>query len=121
MKDCSQDLGRVVSEMYNPPRVTAAAKLLPSPTRIPRFALQLTTMDRFGRPWVFDKPEHRRQVFSMVEERKVALLMKSHVHSLFGVVADQHAPARSGFGVQQVSVCAYSSHCLLLAVHCTIK
>ena len=44
----------VVSEIYSPPRVTAAAKLLPELKIIPGFALDLTVADSDGRLWDFD-------------------------------------------------------------------
>ena len=44
----------VVSEIYSPPRVTAAAKLLPELKLILGFALDLTVADTDGRLWDFD-------------------------------------------------------------------
>ena len=49
----------VVSEIYSPPRVTAAIKLLPELRVIPGFALDLTTVDADGRAWNFDEKEMR--------------------------------------------------------------
>ena len=43
-------LKRLVSEIYSPPRVTAAAKLLPSLGCVPGFAMDLTTLDEHGAP-----------------------------------------------------------------------
>ena len=40
----------IVSEIYSPQRVTAAAKLLPELKEIPGFALGVTTVDSGGRP-----------------------------------------------------------------------
>ena len=47
-------LRAVVSEIYSPPRVTAASKLLPELKLIPGFALDLTTADVDGALWDFD-------------------------------------------------------------------
>ena len=44
----------VVSEIYSPPRVTAATKLLPELRLVPGFALDLTTVNEQGEPWNFD-------------------------------------------------------------------
>ena len=46
----------VVSEIYSPPRVTAAAKLLPKLRMIPGFALDLTTAHEDGSLWDFARP-----------------------------------------------------------------
>ena len=50
-------LKKLVSEIYSPPRVTAAAKLLPCLDCTPGFALDLTTLDEHGNPWNFDDPD----------------------------------------------------------------
>ena len=44
-----------VSEVYSPPRVTAATKLLPELRLLPGFALDLTTKDTDGRVCVRDE------------------------------------------------------------------
>ena len=43
---------RLVSEIYSPPRVTAALKLLPSLGCVPGFAMDLTTVDEHGNPGI---------------------------------------------------------------------
>ena len=55
-RDRSRALNRLVSEIYSPPRVAAAAKLLPSLGCLPGFSLDLTTCDENGHPWDFDVP-----------------------------------------------------------------
>jgi hypothetical protein len=71
----AKDIGRIVSDIYSPPRVTAAAKLLPSLRCIPGFALDLTTSDADGKPWDFDILENRVRAKRLVEEQRPALLI----------------------------------------------
>ena len=53
-RERAKALKAVVSEVYSPPRVTAASKLLPELKLNPGFALDLTTEDVDGRFWDFD-------------------------------------------------------------------
>ena len=53
-RDRNKAVKAVVSDIYSPPRVTAAAKLLPELRAIPGFALDLTTADEDGFLWDFD-------------------------------------------------------------------
>ena len=65
----------VVSEIYLPPRVTAATKLLPELKIIPGFALDLTTADTDGRIWDFDETEMRgRARKRLAKERPMPLV-----------------------------------------------
>ena len=50
-RERKKGLQAIVSEIYSPPRVTAAVKLLPEMNCVPGFALDLTTVDEQGRPW----------------------------------------------------------------------
>ena len=70
-------LQAVVSEIYSPPRVTAATKLLPELGCVPGFALDLTTVDAQGRPWDFDDADTRMRARAMVEQEKPLLLVGS--------------------------------------------
>ena len=47
-------LNRIVSEVYSPPRVAAAAKLLPSLRMLPGASLDLTVRQEDGTPLDFD-------------------------------------------------------------------
>ena len=67
----------MVSEIYSPPRVTAAAKLLPSLGWVPGFAMDLTTVDENDRAWDFDDPEQRRRAKERVESERPMLLIGS--------------------------------------------
>ena len=58
----------MVSEIYSPRRVTAAAKLLPELKVILGFALDLTTSDSDGRPWDFDENEMRDRALRRVRD-----------------------------------------------------
>ena len=61
-RERSRALKAIVSEIYSPPRVTAAAtKLLPELRLMPGFALDLTTADVDGRLWDFDEKVMRER------------------------------------------------------------
>ena len=77
-------LRAVVSEIYSPPRVTAAAsKLLPELRVHPGFALDLTTSDHDGQPWDFDRPEMRERALHKVRTEKPLLLVGSPMCTAF--------------------------------------
>jgi len=64
----------VVSEIYSPPRVTAAAKLLPELKLIPGFAHDLTVADSDGRLCDFDDVVMRdRARKRLLDERPMLL------------------------------------------------
>ena len=69
----TRDIGKMVSEIYSPLRVTAAAKLLPNLGCLPGFALYLTTVDEQGRAWDFDVLENPQRAMQMVKTQKPAL------------------------------------------------
>ena len=73
----------VVSEIYSPPRVTKATKLLPELNVIPGFALDLTTADSDGRLWDFDEKEMRDRALKKVREEKPMLLVGSPMCTAF--------------------------------------
>ena len=73
----------LVSEIYSPPRVTAAAKLLPELRCVPGFALDLTTKDEFGQPWNFDDERQRRRAREMIEAQRPMLLIGSPMCTAF--------------------------------------
>jgi len=76
-------LNRMIAEIYSPPRVTEAAKLLPDLGCIPGFALDLTTMDENGKPWDFDRPEQRKKAWQLLEEKKPMLLIGTPMCTAF--------------------------------------
>ena len=76
-------LRAVVSEVYSPPRVTAATKLLPELRLIPGFALDLTTSDTDGRVWDFDEKEMRDRALARVREERPMLLVGSPMCTAF--------------------------------------
>ena len=61
--------------MYSPPRVAAAAKLLPSLKLIPGFSWDVTTVDERGIPWDFSNPERRQEALERLEREKPMLLV----------------------------------------------
>ena len=73
----------VVSEIYSPPRVTAATKLLPELRLIPGFALDLTTVNDKGEPWNFDLKVMRDEALRRVREEKPLLLVGSPMCTAF--------------------------------------
>ena len=73
-----------MSEVYSPPRVTAAAtKLLPELRLIPGFALDLTTADVDGRLWDFDDKVMRERAMRKVKEERPQLLIGSPMCTAF--------------------------------------
>ena len=66
-----------MAEVYSPPRVTAATKLLPQLELIPRFALDLTSNDVDGRAWSFDEKEMRDRAIKKLMVEKLQLLVGS--------------------------------------------
>ena len=73
----------VVSEIYSPPRVTAAVKLLPELKLIPGFALDLTVADSDGRLWDFDDVVMRDRARKKLLDEKPMLLVGSPMCTAF--------------------------------------
>ena len=68
----------VVSEIYSlPPRVTRAARMLPSLGVSPGFALDLSVEDDDGQPWGFDDPQKRNKAVRKLLVEKPDLLVGS--------------------------------------------
>ena len=80
-------LKAVVSEIYSPPRVTAASKLLPELRLMPGFALDLTTADDDGALWDFDSKVMRDRAMKKVRGEATAAHWLSHVHRVLHVAA----------------------------------
>ena len=88
---CAKKFGRekqrqiraLVSEIYSPPRVTAAIKLIPELKLIPGFAFDITTDDETGQPWDFDKPEQRQKARERIRREKPMLLIGSPMCTAF--------------------------------------
>ncbi len=75
---------RVVSEVYSPPRVTAALRKMKSKFLAPGFALDLTVMDpEDGLPWDFTKAKKREKARDMVRKYKPYMLIGSPVCTQF--------------------------------------
>ena len=74
-KDIGADAQRTVSEMYSPPRVTAAAGRLKYLELLPGFAMDLTTCDEAGVAWDFDIKERRDAARARVLKEKPMLLI----------------------------------------------
>lgn len=73
----------IVSEIYSPPRVTAAAKLFPELRCVPGFAMDRTTNDEHGRPWDFDDARQRRRARELLEAQRPMLLVGSPMCTAF--------------------------------------
>ncbi len=73
-----QAFNRTVSELFSPPRVAAATKLLPSLKLLPGLSFDLTTNDPDdGEPWDFDRPEKRSKCRRIVREQRPILVVGS--------------------------------------------
>ena len=73
----------LVSEIYSPPRVTNAAKLLPEFGCVPGFALDITTVDENGEAWDFNRVEQRRKARELVLQDRPLLLIGSPMCTRF--------------------------------------
>ncbi|MBV61870.1 MAG: hypothetical protein CMH65_11270 [Nevskiales bacterium] len=75
--DRRRALKKVVSEIFSPPRVTAAAKLLPGMRVSPGLAMDLTTTDEQGVPWDFTKAERRAEARQRLRDERPFVLVGS--------------------------------------------
>ena len=82
-RDRKRQLRALVSEIYSRPRVTNAAKLLPSLRAMPGYASDLTTADENGIPWEFDVKERRDEAMRRIREQKPVLLIGSPMCTAF--------------------------------------
>ena len=82
-RERTKALKAIVSEIYSPPRVTAASKLLPELKLIPGFALDLTTADTDGALWDFDSKVMRERAMRKLKEEKPMLLIGSPMCTAF--------------------------------------
>ena len=76
-------LKAIVSELYSPPRVTKAAKLLPSMGISPGLALDVTTVNDKGEPWDFDDESKQQEALDLVEETQPWILIGSPMCTAF--------------------------------------
>ena len=74
-KDLGGDPDRTISEMYSPPRLTAAARKLPHLQLVPGFALDLRTCDEDGVAWNFDVAERRDAARKKFHEERPMFLV----------------------------------------------
>ena len=70
-------LNRIVSEVFSPPRVTRAIKMLPGLKLIPGLALDVTRCNEKGEAWDFDDPAKQDEALQLIEEQKPMLLVGS--------------------------------------------
>ena len=82
-RDRQRALKAVVSEIYSPPRVTAATKLLPELKLMPGFALDLTTADTDGQLWDFDSKVMRDRAMAKLKSERPLLLIGSPMCTAF--------------------------------------
>jgi len=83
LRERKRSVQRLVAEIYSPPRVTAAVKLLPELRCIPGFAFDITTNNENGEPWDFDIAENRRRARERVLLDKPMLLVGSPMCTAF--------------------------------------
>lgn len=81
----SRAIKAVVSEVYSPPRVAAAVKVLPELRLIPAFALDLTTADVDGSLWDFESRVMRERTLRKVREERPQLLIGSPMCTAFSI------------------------------------
>ena len=74
-RDRAKALRAAISQVYSPPRVTAATKLLPELRLIPGFALDLTVNDENGKPYDFDDVNQRNALARNISTEKPMLLI----------------------------------------------
>ena len=67
----------MVSEIYTPPRVIRAARILTKLEIIPGFAMDITTNDEDGEPWNFDLEEQKRKAEATVIDTEPDFLVGS--------------------------------------------
>ena len=79
----SRAVRAIVPEIYSPPRLTAATKLLPELRPIPGFALDLSTTDVDGALWDFDSKVMRDRAMKKVREERPQLLIDSPMCTAF--------------------------------------
>ena len=85
-RERSRAVKAIVSEIYSPPRVTAATKLLPELRLIPGFAMDLTTADVHGALWDFDSKVMRDRAMKKVKEERPQLLIGSPLCTAFSTL-----------------------------------
>ena len=76
-RERKQAVQRMVAEVYSAPRVTKAAKLLPSLRLLPGFALDFSGEDDEGQSWDFTRAEMREKARALVLKTKPLLLIGS--------------------------------------------
>ena len=83
VRDMGGDTQRMLTEIYSPARVTAAAAKLPHLGVIPGFAFDLTTNDEDGKAWDFTFAERRQEARRRVAEQKPMFLVGSPMCKAF--------------------------------------
>ena len=77
-RDRKKATNRIISEIYSPPRVTAAISSIPNCNLVLGFALHITCVDPDDRqPWNFDLQHKRANARRMFEEQQPILLIGS--------------------------------------------
>ena len=72
-------VNRMVAEVYSEPRVTAAARVLPSLKLILGFVMDLLTNDEDGNPWDISRKDMRQKCREMLDKEKPMLLVGSPI------------------------------------------
>ena len=70
-KERKKGVRALISDIYSPPRVTAAAKMLPELRCIPGMAFDLTTTDEQGRPWDLEDRNCRERARRYMEMHNI--------------------------------------------------
>ena len=84
-RERSRAITAIVSDVYSPPRVTAATKMLPELRLILGFALDLTTADFDRAHWDFDSKEIWDRAMKKLMEERPQLLIGSVMCTAFSI------------------------------------
>jgi hypothetical protein len=76
-KERAKAVKAIVADIYSPPRITKAIKMMPSSKVIAGFALDLTTCDEDGRAWNSDEEEMRQRAKENMATEKLCFLIGS--------------------------------------------
>ena len=88
MRERAKGIKAAVSEIYSPPRVTAATKRLPELKIIPGFALDSTTSDTDGALWDSDLKVMRDRAMKKFKVDLVVLADFCNLSDLADLVVD---------------------------------
>ena len=78
-----KQLKAIITEVYSPPRVGAAARLFPGYNCAPGMAFDLTVADEHGRLWDFDDEERQNEAWRRIKKEKPTVLIGTPMCTAF--------------------------------------